>query len=213
MLIKISLALIGIFFLHSILPAIYYKYFYRKDYGKKDLTFSFDDGPNPDFSPRLKELLDQNQIQAYFFQVGEKVKAYPNIVKDLAARGHKLGIHCYQHSHPIFWGPYKTYKDIRKARAVLEDLGLETKLYRPPHGWVNLTMVFFMKVWQLDLVLWNFLPGDWKEDQTWQETYQKLIKAKSQGGLVCLHDSNHKIKSNSKAPENTLRALAEFFSK
>lgn len=213
MVIKIFFGFVLAYTIYSLLPTIYYKYIYVEDHEEGKLTLSFDDGPNPLYTLKIKDILDANGVQAYFFQVGEKVQAYPELTKELVASGHHLGLHCYKHSNPALWGPIKTYKDMKAALDVFEAQGLRPSYYRPPHGWVNLSMIYLIKKWNLELKLWTSLPGDWKEDLAWEKIYGDLEKEKKKGGLVCLHDSNHSINSKSQAPKNTIMALEEYFKK
>ena len=102
---------------------------------------------------------------------------------------------------------------MKAALDVFEAQDLRPNYYRPPHGWVNLSMIYLIKKWNLELKLWTCLPGDWKEDLAWEKIYGDLEKENKKGGLVCLHDSNHSINSKSQAPKNTIRALEEYFKK
>ena len=94
MVIKIFLGLVLAYSIYSLLPTIYYKYIYVEDNEEGKLTLSFDDGPNPLYTLKIKDILDANGVQAYFFQVGEKVQAYPELTKELVKSGHHLGLHC-----------------------------------------------------------------------------------------------------------------------
>lgn len=206
-------SLIGLWCIYSFLPTIYYKFIYKEKYKKGQVEFSFDDGPNPLYTPTIIKLLNDNNIKSTFFVVGEKVEKYPDLVKEAYNSGHKIGLHCYKHSHPIFWEPIKTKRDMTRAKEALEKIGIKPSFYRPPHGWVNLTMLLILSNWQLPLKLWTCIPGDWKEDKSIEELYNCFKNKKNDGCLVCLHDSNHKLNSSSKAPLNTIGALEKYFRK
>lgn len=204
---RVLLASLGLYLAHSILPGLYMKFIYKEDHVRGQLAFSFDDGPSPTYTPQVLDLLKSHNIRAEFFLVGEKVRARPGLAKRIHQEGHGIGIHCYHHSHPLLWGPLKTIKDFSQAKRALKDLGLGPSAYRPPHGWVNLTMIFLARREGLDIRLWNIIPRDWEEGRSWEDIARTIEAGKKEGGLVLLHDDNHQINSGTTRPQETLRAL------
>ncbi|MDD7362712.1 MAG: polysaccharide deacetylase family protein [Peptoniphilus sp.] len=197
--------------LYSPLPTIYFKFLRKENYEPGTLEFTFDDGPNPEFTPRLLSLLEENGVRATFFVVGQKAERYPDLVKRERATGHTIGLHCYDHTHPLFWGPIKTARDMDRAQAALESLGITPIYYRPPHGWVNLTMLRKVRSRGMRLKLWTAIPGDWDEHMSVDQLYEAIAEVARTGGVVCLHDSNHRMDSPSRAPLTTLEALERYF--
>lgn len=211
MFINVLVVLIGIWSIYTIIPTIYYKYIYKTKYKRGHLDLTFDDGPNPETTPQILEILNKNNKIATFFIVGEKALENPEIVKGAYNKGHKIGIHCYNHTHPLFWGPLKTKKDMEKSLEVFKKLEIIPSYYRPPHGFVNLSMIYLLNSWKLPLKLWTNIPGDWKDNKDWEEIYREIKREKIKGGIICLHDSNHKISTKTKANENTIKALEKYF--
>ncbi|UHR02546.1 polysaccharide deacetylase family protein [Peptoniphilus sp. GNH] len=203
----VLLFLITIYAIYSPLPCLYFKYIRKERLGKDNLILSFDDGPNKDFTKEFLKLLKSKNQRAIFFLVGEKIKAYPDIVELIKKDGHEFGLHCYRHSHPAFWSIRKTKMQMQACLREFENLGIDVKYFRPPHGWVNLAMLYYIKKFKLSLVLWNHILGDWDENLPKDKLAHDLKKAIKDGGLILLHDSNHKMISTSKAPLNTLYAL------
>ena len=103
--------------------------------GKKAVTVTFDDGPDPLTTPLLLELLFKRQIKATFFVTGEKAAAHPKLVKEIVRHGHLVGNHSYRHS---YWILFKTspniVEDIEAAQNVLNDFGIRPLAFRPPAG-------------------------------------------------------------------------------
>lgn len=211
MFITISIAIVGMWSIYTILPTIYYKYIYNTKYRKGHLELTFDDGPNPNTTPEILEILKRNKEKAVFFIVGKKALDNPEIIQRTYKEGHEIGVHCYNHSHPLFWGPIKTKKDIKKSLEVFKTLNIKPSYYRPPHGFVNLSMIYILNSLKLPLKLWTNIPGDWKEDKNFEEIYEEIKREKRRGGVICLHDSNDKIMEKTKANENTIKALKKYF--
>ncbi len=213
MLVKVILAFLIFYALFTLVPCIYYKYIYKEGYEKGHLYLTFDDGPNRYVTEEVLDILKENQKKATFFVVGEKILENKDIILRAYSEGHEIGVHCFNHSNPLLWGPIKTKIDMDKSLGLLKDLNIRPSFYRPPHGIVNLMMVYKASKEKLPLKLWTCLPGDWKDDLAYDKILEALKKEKEKGGVVCLHDSNHKIKEKTKANENTLKALKEYFKK
>lgn len=209
--ITIILILLVTWSIYSLFPTIYYKYCRRPSREGGRLKFTFDDGPHPEFTEKVRYILDEEKEKAIFFVVGEKAKRYPEVLQNLKESEHVVGLHCYHHSHPITWGPIKTYRDMSWAKDTLEKLGINPKYYRPPHGWVNLSMLYWVAKWNMKLVLWRFIPGDWNEGMGSDVLFEKIKAASKEGGIICLHDANHALGSLSRAPEHTIEALKMYF--
>ncbi len=113
--------------------AIWY-YFYPKK-----MYLTFDDGPNPDNTTKILDVLKEKNIKATFFVVGENVERYPEIVKRIAEEGHTIGIHCYNHSYDDLYSSADAFiKDFEKAKNLVEELtGAEIWCYRFPGGSIN----------------------------------------------------------------------------
>lgn len=110
---------------------------------------TFDDGPNPEFTPSLLELLRAKGARGTFFLLGQRVEEFPELARTIADEGHEIGIHGYDH----------TSRDLpaqaRRTREILRELSVETRLFRPPRGQWTLPMVASMSRMQLSTVLWS----------------------------------------------------------
>jgi peptidoglycan/xylan/chitin deacetylase (PgdA/CDA1 family) len=103
------------------------------------VALTFDDGPDPRFTPPLLELLARHQAQATFFVSGMQVAAHPALAGRMHAAGHELGIHCWEHQS-LRWCKQAVVQDaITRTREALQDCGVEpAPLFRPPYmrmGW------------------------------------------------------------------------------
>jgi peptidoglycan/xylan/chitin deacetylase (PgdA/CDA1 family) len=103
---------------------------------RREVCLTFDDGLDPEVTPRVLDLLDRYQAKASFFCVGEKAAAGPEIVRDIARRGHSIGNHSHRHSHAFaFYGIFRLRRDLESAQAVLAGLtGRVPRYFRAPVG-------------------------------------------------------------------------------
>ena len=103
------------------------------------MYLTFDDGPSPENTVRILDVLQARNIKATFFLVGENVRRYPDIVQRIVADGHTIGIHCDNHDYARLYASADSYlADFEAAHQTLLDLtGIDVKLFRFPGGSVN----------------------------------------------------------------------------
>ncbi len=155
------------------------------------VCLTFDDGPHPEHTPRLLDVLGRHGIAATFFVVGQQAERYPELVRRLAAEGHVVGHHSYSHSEPRLTSARQLSQEVCQTRDLLARvLGQAPILFRPPHG--KLTGAKLWRLWRAGqtVVLWNVDPKDYSlrsacEGRTW--FLRNPIQA---GDIVLMHD-NH----------------------
>ena len=156
------------------------------------VLLTFDDGPHPDGTPAILSELDRAGASAVFFVSGEQVERYPELVREIAAAGHELGLHGYRHQTRRQWSSRLLADDTRRARAAISDAaGIEPRLYRPPHGVFSLAGLRLIRDLGLEPMLWSKWSRDWERGAT-----PETITARATGGLECgdvvlLHDADH----------------------
>ena len=108
-------------------------------YDTKKVLLSFDDGPHPQFTLPILNLLDRYEAKAIFFIIGEQAEKYPDLVKEICRRGHIIGNHSYTHSFGFDFFPIERMEDeVLKTNEILEKLSGEQPVYfRPPYGVTN----------------------------------------------------------------------------
>lgn len=88
--------------------------------GRHEVALTFDDGPDPEVTPRVLELLDRYQAKASFFCIGEKAAAFPETVREIARRGHSVENHSYRHSGAFaLYGVFRLRREVETAQAVI----------------------------------------------------------------------------------------------
>jgi peptidoglycan/xylan/chitin deacetylase (PgdA/CDA1 family) len=129
----------------------------RRDVGR-DVLITIDDGPDPDDTPALLDLLDQHGRKAVFFVMGEKVRRFPELAREIVRRGHELGNHTMTHPVGFFWGygPVRTRREIEECqRAIEEVVGVKARFFRAPAGHRNWFTHPVLKELGLELVGWR----------------------------------------------------------
>lgn len=170
------------------------------------VALTFDDGPDPRYTPRCLEILSTYGIRACFFLVGERVRRYPVLAREIRAQGHEVGNHTWSHRSQWFLSPRRTKLEVREgAEAISEVLGERPCFFRPPHGRMNL--IGYQEATALGerCVLWSLSAQDWRRGRS-PAWITKRVMARLQGGdIVLLHDGGE-VEG---APEAMLGALPE----
>jgi peptidoglycan/xylan/chitin deacetylase (PgdA/CDA1 family) len=155
------------------------------------IALSFDDGPDRRSTPRFLELLAGRGIHATFFLLGRMVRGNADVAAEIAAAGHEVALHGYEHRCLLGVGPWATYDDLARGRDVVaEATGQPIRWWRPPYG--VLTTAALAAAARLDLtpVLWTAWGRDWSARATPATVFSTVTRALDSGGTVLLHDSD-----------------------
>lgn len=159
---------------------------------KKRIYLSFDDGPEPELTPLILDVLKKHNIKGLFFLIGRKAEQHPEIVKRIAAEGHIIGNHSY--SHHIKW----TFSSARKARenvalaqkTIREAAHQEPVFFRPPFGVTNPHIAKAVRSFHLKTVGWHIRSFDTKADSAERLLYSVKKKIYKKRGCLLLHDTS-----------------------
>jgi glycosyltransferase involved in cell wall biosynthesis/peptidoglycan/xylan/chitin deacetylase (PgdA/CDA1 family) len=133
----------------------------RGPVSSQSLCLTFDDGPHPEHTPRLLDVLREQGVRATFFVIGKQAEAHPDLVRRMAAEGHLVGHHSFSHSEPGRTPAAQLIAEVHQTRDLLAGLvGAPPRLFRPPHG--KLTARKLWGLWRAGqaVVLWNADPKD-----------------------------------------------------
>jgi len=118
--------------------SFYLPIIYRGKDGVNGVAITFDDGPSPLSTPSLLQLLERYQLKATFFVIGQNAAAYPELVRDILAKGHSVANHSYRHDNLLmFKKTDELKKDIQTTQSILKGLGVKSYIFRPPAGVTN----------------------------------------------------------------------------
>ncbi len=170
----------------------------------REVALTFDDGPNPAYTPELLDLLDEYGAQAVFFVVGEHAERYPKLLRAIHERGHIIGSHTSHHYNAWFVSPFRMRKEVRDTQQTIESLiGEPVRFFRPPWGRFNIFLPAILRQASQIPVLWSFAGYDWKKGDQAERIALTIAKKVHNGSIILLHDNS----GESSAPANTLRAL------
>ncbi len=156
--------------------------------GVTAVALTFDDGPSPDSTPALLRLLDEYQLKATFFVIGEKAAAHPELIREILEKGHTLGNHSYRHDSLLMLrGHEQLKKDIQATQDVLEKSGVTPLVFRPPVGITNPRLKGVLR--ELGLTAVNFSCRIFDRGNSGVSALAARVLARLRpGDIIVLHD-------------------------
>ncbi len=172
------------------------------------MALTFDDGPNPAVTPALLKLLDQHRVRATFFVTGEHVRAFPDLAKEIAERGHTIGNHTDTHRRLVFCSAAEIGAQLDRCDdAIKQAIGRKPRWMRPPFGFRGPLLQGAVQRWGgAGVVMWSALAWDWKLSAP-EKVIQHLQRAKG-GDIVLLHDGDFRMPNGDR--HHTVAALAHW---
>lgn len=152
------------------------------------LFLTFDDGPDPDWTPRVADVLARHRARATFFVLGWRVRERPDIVADLLAAGHRVELHGDAHFDHGIATADELRDDTAAAMAALRSAGADPEWWRIPFGRPGLLTPELAAEHGLRVVGWDVDTHDWRGDG-WANQPAQVSDAADHGGVVLLHDA------------------------
>jgi peptidoglycan-N-acetylglucosamine deacetylase len=154
------------------------------------VALTFDDGPDPAATPQFAQLLADRNVRATFFLLGSMVARTPALAAELAAAGHEIGVHGFDHRYLPARGPRATWSDLRRATDLISEVtGRRPVLFRPPYGVLSGPALVTAGRLGLTPVLWGAWGREWAPGATPDAVFATLAKDLRGGVTVLLHDS------------------------
>ncbi len=151
------------------------------------VAITFDDGPDPTWTPQIEAILDSAGVKGTFFEVGRAVEAHPDIVKSLVSDGHEIANHSYTHGAWDWLKP--SYNDgARAEEAFKATVDLCPALFRPPHGSKSPMLLESISNLGLETVTWDVTGHDWQINDP-EEVARQILDAVKPGSIILLHDA------------------------
>lgn len=158
--------------------------------GPKDrphVALTFDDGPHPEITPRLLDVLDRRGARATFFLVGERVLRWPELAARIAGSGHAVGSHGFAHRRDWWRSTKALGDDLDRAEQAIGESLAEPKLFRPPFGVLSPTWYLAARRRGYTCVLWSVASHDWKTTDVEYVARRVTVRLKP-GALIALHE-------------------------
>ena len=207
-------------------PARFLRWIYphavwRMDPSEKTIYLTFDDGPIPEATPFILQTLRQYGIKATFFVVGDNVRKYPDLLRQIASEGHRIGNHTFNH----IGGLRRTCKEYLDNTKKAQQIILETlqsdhhnpssasmtnkqeKLFRPPHGWMRTDQYRMIRRQGYQIILWDLVTRDYSRRLTAQDVLDNVKRLTRPGSIVTFHDSLRSISKLQKVLPEALEWL------
>ena len=181
-----------------------------------ELALTFDDGPNPAWTPQLLDILARHRARATFFMVGKWVKAEPELARRVLAAGHTIGNHSWSHPNLARTSAGRVREELRRTSDQLaQTLGAEVKLFRPPYGARRPAVLSIARELGLEPVTWNAMTSDWSNPSadSIAAALMHKIEANVKHGMasnIVLHDGHHRTLGANREPSvNAARKILE----
>ena len=179
----------------SIRSGVYLRSLCRGDGPERAVCLTFDDGPDPQRTPKLLDLLKCHGLQATFFLIGEKAQAHPELVQRMVEEGHTVGNHTYHHyDMSKISDPAVFQKEMDDVRTLFQETtGTEMAMYyRPPQGKYSETNLQMAKDLGYATFFWSLAYVDWNVDAqpSHEEAFSKLTSRIHPGAVVLLHNTS-----------------------
>jgi peptidoglycan/xylan/chitin deacetylase (PgdA/CDA1 family) len=167
---------------YGIIRLVYPEAVFRLQTDKDEICLTFDDGPDPDSTYRILELLNIQGIKAVFFCSGMKAQKYPEIIKIINSEGHHTGNHGFHHYDGWKTATEIYVRDINKAAEIVP-----CRIFRPPFGRIRLSQYSLLKE-RYNIFFWDIMPYDYDVNLPWKNSYNMLCRNLRKGSVIALHD-------------------------
>lgn len=168
------------------------------------ILLTFDDGPDPRYTPELLDVLDWYQVKAIFFCLSQQVRRYPELTHEIIRRGHQVGLHGASHVNAWTASPKQVEKNIRLGYRQMVKRGFTPVWYRPPYGRIN--------AWDhhsMATLYWTSLFHDWDIDDD-DKLLERLKQRSKPGEIFLLHDGSQG-RAKPGMPRRMIRVLGDWF--
>lgn len=156
---------------------------------RKVVYLTFDDGPIPEVTPRVLDILNHFGVKATFFMVGDNVCKHPEVYDMVVRQGHSVGNHTYNHLKGTRTSARAYMNNVAKCR----DRVGETSLFRPPYGKLSPIQYVRLRRMGYKICLWDVMTHDWDSDYSAERMMEIVKRYTRNGSIINMHDS---LKSN-----------------
>lgn len=150
---------------------------------EKVLYLTFDDGPIPDVTPKVLDILVRYNALATFFSIGDNVRKHPDIFRQIQTAGHRIGNHSFHHYNSWKVSATDYIHDVELATSVID-----SDLFRPPYGKLTPRTLWYLRK-KFRVVMWDVISCDFDTKVSAEQVYQNVIENVGPGSVVVFHDS------------------------
>ncbi|MBD2300544.1 polysaccharide deacetylase family protein [Nostoc sp. FACHB-190] len=172
---------------------------------QKVIALTFDDGPWPESTAQVLDILKQNNVKATFFVVGQNVKNYPDLLKRVSAEGHVVANHTWHHWYHVMNQQAAAYEIEHTTELIYKITGVKTNLFRPPGGIMHNGVAAYAKNAKYAIVMWSTDSVDYSQPAV-PKLINNVFQLAKPGGIVLMHDGGGNR-------SRTVQALPEIISR
>jgi len=169
-----------------------FNFFIHSEKKGNGVVFTFDDGPNPEFTPQILDVLSKFNVKATFFVIGKEAEKYSDLLKRIESEGHIVGNHSYSHSNFMpFFSAKKLQKDFEKSRNIIDGIiGKKPNYIRPPFGATSPRYTKMLRRVNFVSIGWSFRSYDTTEKDA-DSLVSKTLTAieKDNKAILLFHDT------------------------
>lgn len=184
--------------LPTCLQRLYPSAVFRGDSSQKIAYLTFDDGPIPEVTPQVLDILQKHNVQATFFMVGDNAGKYPKLLAQVRRAGHQIGNHTYNHLNGKHVTLQRYMTNIEQADSILGG----TRLFRPPYGKTSHAERIALQKAGYTIYLWDVLTHDYNPNYSSEKMLHAIQHYTRPGSIINFHDSM-------KSGQRMLRTLDE----
>ncbi len=156
---------------------------WRMNADERAVYLTFDDGPIPEVTPWVLDVLDKYGVKATFFMVGDNVRKHPEVFEMVKQRGHRLGNHTFNHLGGLRHGIGSYVRNVERA-----NIYLHTDLFRPPHGFMKFSQYLALRG-RYRIIMWDLVTRDYSTRLNGRDVLLNVRRYVRPGSIITFHDS------------------------
>lgn len=167
----------------------YSGYLWRYNTAEKVVYLTFDDGPTPDVTDWVLDVLSLYGAAATFFLIGKNVEKHPKLAHRIIDAGHVIGNHSYSHANGWKVKTKSYVRDVLRGKQIIQEYtGVQTQLFRPPYGRISQRQAGLIRR-NDQIVMMDVLSGDFDTELTGESCFRNVTRHTKPGSIIVFHDS------------------------
>ncbi len=157
----------------------------RVETNKKVIALTFDDAPT-EYVKDVLQILDEKNVKATFFVIGQQIEKYPDTTKEIVQKGHELGNHSYSHKRMVLKWPKFIDDEIKKTNKLIKDSGYSGEIhFRPPNGKKLFFLLWYLANHNMKTIMWDVEPDTYGDSEEFLINY--VVENSNPGSIILMH--------------------------
>ncbi|WP_445710208.1 polysaccharide deacetylase family protein [Flavobacterium sp.] len=177
---------------------------------KNEIFLTFDDGPIPEVTEWVLDILAKEAIKATFFCIGDNIRKNPHILKRIINEGHSIGNHTFNHLNGWKNNNEKYFNNIELFNSEYEKISKKpTRLFRPPYGKIKPSQSYYLRKKGYKIIMWDIISYDFDKKLKSEKCLKNIISNCNTGSVIVFHDSLKAEKNLKFVLPKTIQILKE----